>query len=132
MPDWLHSTSRNTVKLINHNHLQQRQRLEEMPQKTRPWRRDYTVDDNRQRLRQYIQGKGSDTVLDDKEGYAGKGSREKCDFCFSLMSVSKQTLTFCGRHIGHGLHLYVCVFVCWEGWLSSSEDGDLREWAPDR
>jgi hypothetical protein len=80
-PDWLKSTSRNMVKFIKYHHLIQSQMLIDVPQTTRPWQGDYTVDQNRMRLQQYIQQKESDTVVGVKSQSAGK-QRNSCDLCF--------------------------------------------------
>lgn len=95
-PSWLISTRRNTVKLIQYNHLNQSQVLEEIRQRTVPWPEDYTVQDNRLRLQQYIQNKASDTVIGDRTQIAG-GARKNCDLCYSLMAVSPRPPVFRAR-----------------------------------
>lgn len=81
---------RNTVKRIKHNHLQQTQTLEVAQRRTVPWPKDKKVDENRIRLQAYLQGKGSNTVFDDKEQMVKPHGppRGNCDLCYSLMSVS--------------------------------------------
>ncbi|KAJ0114437.1 uncharacterized protein J7T55_010826 [Diaporthe amygdali] len=91
IPKWLNTGYRNTVKTIKYNHLRQTQKLEVVPRKTIPWPKDNTIDENRVRLRDYLQGKGADTVLDDKSQMSKvRGPpRGNCDLCYSLMSTDK-------------------------------------------
>lgn len=86
-PNWLISTSRNTVKFIQYDHLKQSQVLKEIQQRTVHWPEDHSVQHNRMRLQQYIQDKASDTVIGDRDQIAG-GARQNCDLCYSLMTVS--------------------------------------------
>jgi hypothetical protein len=90
-PKWMATGYRNTVKKIKYDHLQQTQTLEMVKRVNVPWPEDNTVDENRVRLRAYLQGKGADTVFDDKKQMAkGLGPpRGNCDLCYSLMTVSR-------------------------------------------
>lgn len=91
-PAWMATGYRNTVKKIKYDHLKQTQTLETMIRRTVPWPKDNTVNKNRMRLQAYLQGKGADTVFDDKEQMAkpnyGGPARGNCDLCYSLMTVS--------------------------------------------
>ncbi|KAG8163583.1 hypothetical protein KVR01_006880 [Diaporthe batatas] len=88
-PDWMATGYRNTVKKIKYDHLKQTQTLETVVRRTVPWPKDNTVNENRMRLQAYLQGKGADTVLDDKKRMAKpRGpARENCDLCYSLMTT---------------------------------------------
>lgn len=90
IPKWMNTGYRNTVKTIKYNHLRQSQTLEVVRRRTVPWPKDNTVDENRMRLQTYLQGKGADTVFDDREQMSkNRGPpRGSCDLCYSLMSVS--------------------------------------------
>lgn len=90
IPKWMDKGYRNTVKTIKYNHLQQIQTLEVVQRRTVLWPKDNTVDENRMRLQAYLQGKGANTVFDDKEQMVKPRGppRGNCDLCYSLMSVS--------------------------------------------
>lgn len=90
IPKWMEKGYRNTVKTIKYNHLRQTQTLEVVPRRTVFWPKDNTIDENRVRLQAYLQGKGADTVFDDKKQMTKPRGppRGNCDLCYSLMSVS--------------------------------------------
>lgn len=67
IPKWMDKGYRNTVKIIKYSHLQQTQALEVVQRRTVLWPKDNTVDENRMRLQANLQGKGANTVFDDKE-----------------------------------------------------------------
>lgn len=93
-PDWVY-TGKHIVKAIRYNHLAQIAKLEEVPMTTLVWPKDHTVNDNRDRLARYLQGKGADTVFDDRSQMSSGPKRSTCDFCVSLMTVSSTLLRAC-------------------------------------
>lgn len=86
VPKWMGKGYRNTVKTIKYNHLRQTLTLEVMPRSTVLWPKDNTIDENRMRLQAYLQGRGADTVFDDKKQMTkNRGPpRGNCDLCYLL------------------------------------------------
>ncbi|RSL54701.1 hypothetical protein CEP54_009718 [Fusarium duplospermum] len=93
-PDWVYSRCPAKVQFLRYNHLEQKLVVEIIQPRTLAWRRDYTMQENTDRLNNmFPRNQFPDTVIGAHPGpgfFAGKTKqRAHCDVCVSQRSTTK-------------------------------------------
>ncbi|RSL96225.1 hypothetical protein CDV31_013565 [Fusarium ambrosium] len=93
-PDWVHSRCPAKVQFLRYNHLEQKLAVEITQPRVVPWRRDYTMQENTDRLNNmFPRSQFPDTIVGAHPGpgfFTGKTKqRAHCDVCISQRSTTK-------------------------------------------
>lgn len=93
-PDWLSTYLSGKVQFLRYNHLEQKYMVETIRSKSVQWPRDYTMQENTQRLTEmFPPHRFPDTIIGSKPaaGFLPQ-NRSACDMCYTQRTVSKSPL----------------------------------------